>query len=101
MLVEVRFCFWLTSVGSPLTSHHGSIRPTAPFILHDTSLAAVSSSDGNRYLFFQDPTGLIRGLIRTDNQWSTNFNLAHRLKREKLYRTPLAAIAANVTPATD
>ncbi|CAD6587164.1 MAG: hypothetical protein ASARMPREDX12_002766 [Alectoria sarmentosa] len=70
-----------------------SITPTAQFILNDTSLAAVSDSDGNRYLFFQDPIGLIRGVIRTDNQWSTNLNLGTS-SNAKNY-TPLAAIALN------
>lgn len=77
----------------PLTSHYDSITPSAQFILDDTSLAAISSSDGNRYLFFQDPTGLIRSVVRTDNQWSTNLNLATGLNAKNY--TPLAAIAAN------
>ena len=84
--------FW-AYLCNPLTSHNHSITPTAQFILNDTSLAAVSDSDGNRYLFFQDPIGLIRGVIRTDNQWSTNLNLGTS-SNAKNY-TPLAAIALN------
>ena len=79
---------------SRLTSQLNSITPTAQFILDDTSLAAIYYSDGTRYLFFQDPTGLIRSVVRTDNQWSTkNLNLATGLNAKNC--TPLAAIAAN------
>ena len=76
---------------SPLTSHYNSSTPTTRFILDDTSLAAISSSDGNRYLFFQDPTGLIRSVVRTNNQWSTTLNLAPGLNAKNY--TPLAALA--------
>ena len=78
---------------SPLTSHYNSSTPTTQYILDDTSLAAISSSDGNRYLFFQDPTGLIRTVVRTNNQWSTNLNPATSLNAKNY--TPLAAMAAN------
>lgn len=74
-------------------SHNGSITPTTQFLLNDTSLAALSDSNGNRYLFFQDPTGLIRGVVRTDSEWSTSLNLGTSINAK--YYTPLAALAAN------
>lgn len=84
---------FLAYLCSSPTSHNHSITPTAELILNDTSLAAVADSDGNRYLFFQDPTGLIRGVIRTDNQWSTNLNLGASANAKNY--TPLAVIGAN------
>ena len=78
---------------SPLTSNFNSSTPTTQFVLNDTSLAAISNSDGNRYLFFQDPTGFIRSVVRTNNQWSTNLNVATGLNAKNY--TPLAAIGAN------
>lgn len=68
-----------------------SIPPPKQFILNDTSLAAVSEVSGNRYLFLQDPTGLIRGVVRTDNQWSTSLNLG--INSNAKNHTPLAAVA--------
>ena len=60
-------------------------------ILNDTSLAALALANGNRYLFFQDNTGLIRQAIRTpsNGQWSTSvdFNVGSSAKKY----TPLAA----------
>ena len=76
---------------SPLTSYYNSTAPTTQYILDDTSLAAISSSDGNRYLFFQDPTGLIRTVVRTNNQWRANLNPATGLNAKNY--TPLAALA--------
>ncbi|KAL9071738.1 MAG: hypothetical protein Q9161_004002 [Pseudevernia consocians] len=47
------------------------------YILNDTSLAAVSLSNGDRHLFFQDNTGLIRRAVRVQSsgQWTTSPNL--------------------------
>lgn len=65
--------------------------PAAQFILNDTSLAAVSLPGGDRYVFFQDTTGLIRSLIYTqsNNQWSTSPSLNPSFKAKM--HTPLAA----------
>lgn len=72
-------------------SHNISITPAAQFILNDTSLAALSLSNGERHLFFQDNTGRIRRAIRTEsnNQWSTSpyLNLGSKPKNY----TPLVA----------
>ena len=50
---------------------------------------AVSEDNGYRYLFFQDPTGLIRGAVRTEDQWSTSLNLG--ISSNAKDNTPLAA----------
>ena len=44
---------------------------TMQHILNDTSLAAVALSNGDRHLFFQDPGGSIRRVIRreSESQW--------------------------------
>ena len=54
-----------------------SITLAAQVILDDTSLAALSLPNGDRQLFFQDSTGLIRRAVRTasNSQWSTSPNL--------------------------
>lgn len=63
----------------PILNHTSSVA-LGP-ILNDTSLAALALANGNRYLFFQDNTGLIRAAIRTpsNGRWSTststNFNV--------------------------
>ena len=94
MLVQIQLLF-SAYLRSPLTSHYNSTAPTTKFILDDTSLAAISGNDGIRYLFFQDPTGLIRSVVRTNNQWSSNLVLATGLNAKNF--TPLAAIAGNGT----
>ena len=76
---------------SPPAPQSHNITPTAQFILNDTSLAALSLSNGDRHLFFQDNTGRIRRAIRTEsnNQWSTGpyLNLSSNPKNY----TPLVA----------
>lgn len=67
--------FVLAYFCSPLTSYKSSITPTTQSILNDTSLAATYDANGNRYLFFQDSTGHIRGAVGTNNEWSTSLNL--------------------------
>ena len=52
---------------------------------------AVSEDDSNRYLFFQDPTGLIRGAVRTDDRWSTSLNVG--INSNAKNHTALAATA--------
>ena len=51
--------------------------PAAEYILNDTSLAALILSNGDRQLFFQDITGLIRRAVRTvsNGQWNTSPSL--------------------------
>lgn len=78
---------------SPPAPQSHNITPAAQFILNDTSLAALSLSNGDRQLFFQDNTGRIRRAIRTEsnNQWSTSpyLNLSSNPKNY----TPLVATA--------
>ena len=47
------------------------------YIFNDKSLAAVSLSNGDRHLFVQDNTGLIRRAVRVNSngQWNTSRNL--------------------------
>ncbi|CAD6569571.1 MAG: hypothetical protein ASARMPRED_002950 [Alectoria sarmentosa] len=61
---------------SPSAPSNPNVTRAAQNILNDTYLAAVSLVNGDRQLFFQDSTGLIRRAIRTasTNQWSTNVN---------------------------
>lgn len=61
-------------ISSPPASN---ITYTPQYILNDTSLAAVSLSNGDRHLFFQDNTGLIRRAVRVESngQWTTTPNL--------------------------
>ena len=79
----------MTDFYSPSGSQNSSILPPRQLILNDTSLAATSDANGNRYLFFQDSTGHIRGAARTDNEWTTSLNLGIN-SNAKNY-TPLAA----------
>ena len=46
--------------------------PPPQQILNDTSLAATVLANGDRHLFFQDPRGVIRRVIRTASatQWN-------------------------------
>ena len=64
-------------------------------ILNDTSLAAVSLSNGDRHLFFQDNTGLIRRAVRVESngQWTTspNLNASTDLSSNPKRHTPLTA----------
>ena len=50
---------------------------TSQNILNDTSLVALLLSNGDRVLFFQDNTGLLRRAVRTNSngQWITSQNL--------------------------
>ena len=78
---------------SPPAPQSHNITPAAQFILNDTSLAALSLSNGDRHLFFQDNTGRIRRTIRTEsnNQWSTSLYL--NLSSNPKNYTPLVATA--------
>ena len=62
---------------NPKITPHPNITVAPHYILNDTSLAAVSLSNGDRHLFFQDNTGLIRRAVRvqSNGQWSTSLNL--------------------------
>lgn len=56
------------------------------FILNGTSLAALTLANGDRQLFFQGVTGLIRRAIRTasNDQWSTSPSLSvHNQRGER------------------
>ncbi len=67
---------------------------TAHNVLNDTSLAAVILANGDRHLYFQDNTGLIRYAVHTAsiNQWDTRPHLNVSLSTPK-NRTPLAVTA--------
>ena len=82
----------------PVYQNHSTL-PSRQFILNDTSLAATYDANGNRYLFFQDPTGHIRGAVRTDNQWSTSLNLG--ISSNAKDYTPLAATSSNASSEFD
>ena len=66
------------------------ITQPAQHILNDTSLAAVSLANGDRQLFFQDNTGLIRRAYYTasNSEWSTESSLSINTTAKNY--TPLA-----------
>ncbi len=82
---------------SPSPQNH-TIAPAAQYILNDTSLAAVSLANGDRHLFFQDNTGLIRRAIRTasNGQWSTSSYL-NASSNAKQHTPPAAIIPVGIT----
>ena len=86
--IVIHAMLFLTNTDSPI-SQNRSILPSRQFILNDTSLAATYDAYGNRYLFFQDSTGHIRGALRTDNEWNTSLDLGINLNAKN--HTPLAA----------
>lgn len=65
----------LAQFHSPPAPSNSKITPQN--ILNDTSLAALMLSNGDRQLFFQDNTGLIRRALRSvsNGQWITSPNL--------------------------
>ena len=77
--------------------------PSNHTILNDTSLTAVTTSEGNRHLFFQEESGIIRQSIFTplNGKWSapTTYVVA---TDARLY-TPMSAIQVpqNMTPDLD
>ncbi|KAF6235742.1 hypothetical protein HO173_005937 [Letharia columbiana] len=83
-----------------------NITYTPQYILNDTSLAAVSLSNGDRHLFFQDNTGLIRRAVRVESngQWTTSPNLnasadpSSKLSSNPKRNTPLTAIGPTDGP---
>ena len=85
-------------VASPSVSNSPTPRistnvSTAQTILNDTSLAAVILANGDRQLYFQDNTGLIRYAVRTasTNQWDTSPHLSFNSSAKN--HTPLAVTA--------
>ena len=92
-----KLCFFLAHPYSsrppqdPEITPHPNITRAAQYILNDTSLAALSLANGDRQLFFQDNTGLIRRAIRTasNGQWNTSPNLSVNSTNAK-NNTPLA-----------
>ena len=80
--------FFLTHFYSP---SNPVITLAEQHILNDTSLAALVLANGDRHLFFQDNTGLIRRAVRTasNNQWSTSPTLS--VDSNAKNHTPLAA----------
>ena len=83
-------CFFTYFCSPPVAQNHSTI-PTSQFILNDTSLAAVSDASGNRHLFFQDTTGLLRGMKYNSHsdQWSASLNMGTNSSAKNY--TPLAA----------
>ena len=71
---------------------------TTQNILNETSLAAAILVNGDRKLYFQDDSGLIRYAVRTasTNQWDTSphLNISSSGASAK-YHTPLAVTANN------
>ncbi|KAM0800348.1 hypothetical protein BDR22DRAFT_972912 [Usnea florida] len=81
---------------NPKITPHPNITHAPQYILNDTSLAAVVLSNGDRHLFFQDNTGLIRRAVRvySDGQWNTGRNLNasdFKLSAKPKKYTPLTA----------
>lgn len=76
---------------SPPAPQNPNTTRVAQHILNDTSLAAISLPNGDRQLFFQDNTGLIRHAIRTgiNGQWNTSSYLNISSNPEN--NTPLVA----------
>ena len=66
--------------------------PVPHGILNDTSIAAMSMSDGDRHIFFQDSTGTIRQAIYTvtTNQWASPLSLV--VATDAKNNTPLAPV---------
>ena len=90
-----RASFWLTLYRplvpqTPQNTSNPNIIQAEQFILNDTSLAALVLPNGDRQLFFQGNTGLIRSAIHTttDNQWSMGPNISASSNAKKY--TPLA-----------
>lgn len=90
-----RASFWLTLYRplvpqTPQNTSSPNITRAEQYILNDTSLAALIHTNGDRQLFFQDNTGLIRNAIRTstDTQWimGPDINVSSNVKKY----TPLA-----------
>lgn len=73
---------------SPIPNNPSTV---VPIILNDTSLAAVSLSNGDRHVFFQDNTGLVRRAVLTGSpgKWSTTLDL--NITSNAKISTPLAA----------
>lgn len=82
---------------SPPVSQNHSILPASQVILNDTSLAALSLDTGDRYLFFQNPAGLIQYVVRnaSNNQWSKSKNQNLSLNSNPKNYTPLTVTANN------
>ena len=73
--------------------------PSPPnIILNDTSLAVLSLSNGDRHLFFQDNTGLIRRAvwIASNKQWNTSSYLNATTNPNPKNFTPLAAVSYEI-----
>lgn len=66
-----------TGVGVGIGHHSQHPLGTSSYTLNDTSLAALPLANGDRHLFFQDDTGLIRRAIRTasNGEWITSPSL--------------------------
>ena len=82
------------SVGIWHKREHSLHKSQSPqYILNDTSLAAVLADDGDRHLFFQDNTGLIRRAVRVESngQWTTSLNLNASANPYPKRHTPLTA----------
>lgn len=75
---------------TPQNTSNPNITRAEQYILDDTSLAALIHTSGDRQLFFQDNTGLIRNAIRTseDTQWSMGPDISVSSNVKK--HTPLA-----------
>ena len=85
-----------------LTASTSSATPSAPSstlqhgILNDTSLAAVTSSDNNRHVFFQDFNGSLRHTVfdQSANSWTNEADFVSTNSPPRNH-TPLAAISIN------
>ncbi len=91
------YSFAWTHILSPSDSIPAAPNPnqtaTAQYILNDTSLAALALASGERQLYFQDNTGLIRQAVRgaSSNEWGTGALL--KFSSSIKNHTPLAVAA--------
>ena len=78
----------------PHTQNKSRLKGRTHGALNDTSLASVTTDDGNRHLFFQDINGTLRHVEFSHalNMWSTDSDLIHTKRPPRLY-TPLTAIS--------
>ena len=83
----------ITTSATPVPSNKG--------ILDDTSLAAVTSFDGNRHVFFQDTNGSIRHTVyaQSAGSWATAPDLVSISSSPPRNHTPLSAIPISLGPS--
>lgn len=77
-------CFWY------LVANGNNRETTFPPILNGSGIAAISTTYGNKHLFFQDETSAIRTSILIDDTW-LNSNAWSGVEKARL-QTPLQTV---------